>query len=225
MADDDRRVPANTFYSGWRHAGDAWRMDGIRGLCRHGLLYAGQRLANVHVFVGMTLEQADLPEVFRVIPPPYSTKLLTADAVDVPGLDRDFQQRAIQQHNECLMVFCDGNPVSWAWYSDRPTNFSDGLEASFAQNFRYVYNGYTRPAHRGRRLHAYGMAAALQHYSSRGCRGLICYVDAANFRSLRSTLRVGYKIVGRVVVGGLPRKFVWRSPGCAAYGLTVAHTD
>ena len=194
----DTQHRGKTVRSRWNTLQEVWSIAGVSGLCRYTSLRAAQRLGHIQVIVGMTLEEKDLPDMFRAMPPPYSGRLLTAQAVDAwagfPNLDGEFLQRAIDQQDECLMIFCDGKPVSWGWYSRRPTTFGGGLEVRFGPDFRYMYRGYTLPAYRGQRLHAYGMAVAVQHYASLGYRGLIGYVNAANFRSLRSIHRLGYEI-------------------------------
>ena len=72
--------------------------------------------------------------------------------------------------------------------------------------YRYMYSGYTLPEHRGRRLHAVGLALALRHYADRGYRGLVSCVDRTNYRSRRSCRRLGFRPCGSLVqVGRMAR--------------------
>ena len=85
-----------------------------------------------------------------------------------------------------------------------------------------MYNGFTHPSFRGQRLHAVSMMAALRSYAREGLTGLVSYVVAPNFSSLKSCFRMGYVNFGYVAVTKLGGKFICRAtPGCARYGFRV----
>ena len=81
-----------------------------------------------------------------------------------------------------------------------------------------MYQGFTHPDYRGRRLHGIGMAGALQAVTEEGYRGLISCVETDNSRSLRSCLRMGYIVFGVVrVLGTHAGAIVRATRGCAEY--------
>ncbi len=62
-----------------------------------------------------------------------------------------------------------------------------------------MHSGFTRPDHRGHRLHGIGMFGALQAFTSRGAAGLISIVEADNTASLSSCARLGYRNFGHII--------------------------
>ena len=85
-----------------------------------------------------------------------------------------------------------------------------------------MYKGFTDPGYRGQRLHALGMTSALKQFRERGATGLVSYVYATNFDSLRSCYRMGYTDVGQIYclrAGGI----YWIHPdaGCRKAGVSL----
>lgn len=137
-------------------------------------------------------------------------------------LDPAFIEAAIVKGDECYGVFDGDRLVSFGWYASQPTEMAPTLVLHFDPRWRYMYKGYTRVSHRGMRLHGIGMSLALRAYAERGFNGLISYVASNNFRSLRSTERMGYRVFGDVYVARcFGRDLSWSSPGCAPYGFRV----
>lgn len=129
-----------------------------------------------------------------------------------------FVRGALAKGDRCFALFDDNRIVSLGWYSMKPTQLDDELVLHFDPAWAYMYKGYTLHGYRGRRLHAIGMSLALRALTREGARGLVSYVNATNFQSLRSTERMGYVAFGDVYVMrlfGRPR--TWATPGCAAY--------
>ena len=116
------------------------------------------------------------------------------------GLSQAFLNRA--GPDRCVAFFEGDTLTSYGWYAERPTPITEvdgSLVLHFDPAYVYMYNGFTRPAYRGRRLHAVGMAAALVRYTREGKRGIVSYVDSSNYASLRSCMRMGYERFGRVL--------------------------
>jgi hypothetical protein len=141
------------------------------------------------------------------------------------GLTRAFIDEAVAKEDCCCALFDGETLASYAWYSRRPTRLSEldeNLILHFDPSFAYMYNAFTVPPYRGQRLHGTGVAAALRAHAARGVKGLVCYVEATNFGSLRASQRVGYARFGRVVVVRLPHRRLWHlTPGCRAYGFRI----
>jgi ribosomal protein S18 acetylase RimI-like enzyme len=138
-------------------------------------------------------------------------------------LSEEFLREAFARGDECY-GFLEGRALAaYGWYAHRPTPLeTPGLVLHFQDRYVYMYKGFTHPAHRGQRLHAAGMTKALSILLERGYRGLVSYVEATNFGSLKSVYRMGYADFGTIVVLGLGGRHVTRaSAGCAPYGFRV----
>ena len=158
------------------------------------------------------------------------TRFATRDelhaAVRVPDVAEEmsasFVDEALAKGDECFGIFDGSDLVSFGWYSNQPTELSDLLTLCFDRAWMYMYKGFTRKSHRGKRLHGIGMSLALAAYTKRGARGLISYVKSTNFQSLRSTERMGYEIFGEIYIAqAMGRPITWATPGCAAYDFHV----
>jgi GNAT superfamily N-acetyltransferase len=137
-------------------------------------------------------------------------------------MDEEFVENALRKGDECYGILDGDTLASYGWYANEPTAISDDLVLHFSKAYIYMYKGYTHPSYRGQRLHAIGMTRALQAYLDRGFRGLISYVEANNFSSLKSVYRMGYVNIGRIYVARcLGRYRIRASAGCLAHGFTV----
>jgi hypothetical protein len=138
-------------------------------------------------------------------------------------LKGDFLSEAINKGDECFAIMDGDSLASYGWYSNRPTRVNDELELHFNEQYIYMYNGFTHPNYRGKRLHAIGMTMALDHYLSRGYKGIVSWVEANNFNSLRSCYRMGYRGFGEIYVIKLFRKrLILYSKGCGDYGFKLS---
>jgi len=82
------------------------------------------------------------------------------------------------------------------------------------------------PAYRGKRLHAVGMCRALRAVTEEGRNGLISWVFSNNFASLRSVMRMGYRIFGEAyVLRAGTRSFTYATSACRDYGFWVEPLD
>jgi len=135
-------------------------------------------------------------------------------------LTEEFLRRALGKGDECYGIVAGGTLVAYGWYSKTATEVTEGLRLSFDPRYIYMYKGFTHPQHRGRRLHAIGMTKALEAYRQRGHRGLVSFVDADNFDSLKSVHRMGYRCFGSLfVVRILGHYLSLATPGCKEYGF------
>ena len=134
-----------------------------------------------------------------------------------------FLRDALAKGDRCYGIVHGDFLASYGWYSTKPTvALTNDLELCFDPAYVYMYKGFTHQAYRGQRLHAAGMAHALQAYQLEGSKGIVSYVESNNFSSLKSCYRMGYQAFGHVVVlrtGG--RYFIGASEGCRerSFGL------
>ncbi len=137
-------------------------------------------------------------------------------------LSERFLDHALRKGDSCYAILDGDTLAAFGWYSNRPTHINDDLLLHFDPSWIYMYHGHTRPEYRGQRLHAVGMAKATEAFTAKGHRGLISYVEANNFSSLKSVYRMGYRNFGRVSVLHLfGRYVVRRDPACREYGFDV----
>ena len=136
-----------------------------------------------------------------------------------------FVSAAAENGDRCVACFEDSRWVSYSWFSTRPTRLVElhpDLALCFDPSYQYMYNSFTLPSHRGRRLHGQGMAVALETFAAEGSKGLLFYVDSTNFASLRSCERLGSERVGRVMIARIGgRHLLHSSVGCKPYDFRV----
>jgi len=185
------------------------------------------RLVRFKVLIGMTISLVDPAYVdcdrrFRCgFLDPEQLRVLGRDPVN--EMPAGFLDAALGKGDECYAVLAGDRLASYGWYATTPTTLDlPDLRLHFSPEFVYMYKGFTHPDYRGQRLHAIGMTRALADYLGRGYQGLIAYVEANNFGSLRSVYRMGYAEIGRITLMRLAGRNVARaSRGCRTYGLRV----
>ena len=179
------------------------------------------------ILKGVTVSRVD--EDFLKAPEGYTAMFLSQcmirDFAEDPEyeMSEDFLKEAFAKGDECYAL-CDGETLAaYGWYSVKPTRTDlPDLFVQFSEDYVYMYKAFTRTRYRGQRLHAIGMTLALQSYRSRGFAGLVSYVEATNFDSLKSCARMGYTTFGTVYVGKIfGRHFQHHRPRCEKMGFRL----
>jgi len=194
----------------------------------HDLVYrAARRLTDLRILEGMRLTLGTVDRSF-----------LDADASGWGFLDREtllacvgaraldmneaFVEQATGRGDRCYGVMIGDELASYGWYSTRPTPVTDDLILHFDPSYAYMYKGYTRSEHRGKRLHGIGMARALAALTAEGRKGLVSFVESNNFASLRSCHRLGYQEFGRLFATRAQGRYrTYATPGCEIYDFRV----
>lgn len=136
-------------------------------------------------------------------------------------LSDDFLALAERRGDHCY-AFSDGRKLaSFGWYAKKLC-LVRGMECTFSDQFVFMYRGYTAPDYRGRRLHALGLAEALERLARSGKKGLISTVNISNAASRRSIERLGFEYRGYILNFGRGRwalSFV--SPAARHYGVRL----
>jgi hypothetical protein len=195
----------------------------------HDLAYrVAHRLTDLMVFDGMklTLETVD-------------RSFLEGDRSGWGFLDRDtllacvgaprsldmseaFIEQATTRRDRCYGLLIGDELASYGWYATQPTPVTDELLLHFDPSYAYMYKGYTRTVHRGKRLHGIGMARALAALTAEGQKGLVSYVESNNFASLRSCHRLGYQDFGRLFATRTNGRYrTYATAGCEVYDFRV----
>lgn len=137
-------------------------------------------------------------------------------------LSPEFLDEALAKGDECYGILEGDRLASFGWYSAVPTKICDDLRFCFDRRYVYMYKGFTDPEYRGQRLHALGMTSALQQLRERGAEGLVSYVYANNFDSLRSCYRMGYTDVGQIYcLRAGDRYWIHADASCRRAGISV----
>lgn len=134
-----------------------------------------------------------------------------------------FLQKAMKKGDKCYAIVDREGIAGYGWYSDQPTETDiKKLSFSFDSSYMYMYKGLTKKNYRGQRLHAIGMSWALQRSLEMGKKGLVSYVEANNFDSLKSCYRMGYKKIGSIVVVNLfGKNFLYHSKACKQQKISL----
>lgn len=134
----------------------------------------------------------------------------------------NFIKKAIEKNDCCYGIFKDDELISYGWYSNKTTEITDDLQIQFKSNYIYQYKGFTRSQFRGKRLHAIGMAKALQSLSDSGVDGLLAIVESTNYNSRKSVYRMGYRDFGIIIVFKIGKQYRFINLGqCKEYGFSI----
>jgi hypothetical protein len=192
------------------------------------LIWTAQRLAYFKIFRILTLHLADANPAYLADVPGFAYRLLDRESCrklandPIYDLPESFLDRALANGDECYAFMQEDVVASYGWYSDKPGIISDQLQFYYDDAYVYGGRGLVLPKYRGRRLHAFGEAAALRNYQERGYKGIIVMVEAQNYNSLRSLYRLGYTTFGTIFVIRLfGRFFIRASKGCAKHSCTM----
>ena len=183
------------------------------------------------ILKGVTIEKVS-PE-FLDCPDGYRGAILTEAQLRAFSanpdhlLSKTFLDEALAKGDECYAILHGDTLASFGWYSTRATRIDPSdLVVNFDQRYAYMYHGFTHPSHRGKRLHAIGMTRALEHYLSRGLKGLVSYVESTNYASRKSTVRMGYSEFGTIVITRVGGKYlIHHGAGCSPYGFRIQRAD
>ena len=203
------------------------RHYGVRHAC-YDLGYRSlNRLILFKVLKGVTINRVD-PD-YLVCDARYRCSFLEPERLRALGHDPanemppEFLDEALGKGDECHGILDGDQLASYGWYARTPTAIDPPeLRLHFGARYVYMYKGLTHPRYRGQRLHAIGMTRALESYLARGCSGMVSYVEANNFGSLKSVYRMGYTDIGCIILMRIAGRYLTRaSRGCRAYGLRV----
>lgn len=192
------------------------------------LIWTIQRLIYFKIFRIMSLPLADADPAYLGEAPGFDGLFLDAKScrrlADNPiyNLSKTFLDQALANGDKCYAYFQDDAIASYNWFSDKPGIIVDRFKFHYDNAFFYGHTGLTLPKYRGRRLYAFGLAAGLKDYGTRGYRGLIGIVEAQNYNAVRSNFRTGYKSFGTIFIIRLfGRYIIHASKGCKKHSCSM----
>ncbi len=147
---------------------------------------------------------------------------LVDERVDIPA---EFVSKSIARGDWCHL-FRDGADIaSYTWSTKQTCPVVDNVVMHFSSDYRYTFKSFTVPAYRGQHLLPLALARLLTEAVKEEHKGLVGYVEAHNASSLKSTLRLGYRIFGTCfLIRVLGHAFTLRTPGCRHYGFYLGTT-
>jgi hypothetical protein len=175
------------------------------------------------VLRGVYVERPDTS--FLKCPQNYTAGFLTASELREYARDASseisvaFLDEALRRGDQCYAIRDGKILAAYGWYSfgSTPIGLSDHV-IKFTPEYVYMYKGFTDERYRGQRLHAIAMTRALTRYLACGYRGLVSYVEARNFDSLKSCFRMGYAVFGSIYVARFFGRYVtFSSSGCQRF--------
>ena len=185
---------------------------------------SGRTSLSVYRIVVLTLDSVNRELLERETP--YSIRPLGVDELEVFSADPanqlppEFVALSAETKDVCIGVLDGDELASFGWYSERPTVVEDGSTIHFCPSRVYMFHGHTKPEYRGRNLHGLGLARAVQIFDERGYAGVLSLADWANYASLISAYRSGFRNCGVALrFGRGARPWFWASPGCRRYGV------
>jgi ribosomal protein S18 acetylase RimI-like enzyme len=182
----------------------------------------------VHV---LSLDVADLAPQSR-LPADFDCRWLTADEIrafsadGVCELAPSLAGRVNDGRNHCFAVLCNRRLVNYCWYTlgsiEKEHSFGAGL--AFPTDTLFLYKAFTHPDFRGRRFHPSAVSRVVQDFAQRGISRVVALVECDNWASLNSHAKLGFRRVGRMLVGGRPPLLTERYPPVAmAMGIRFGH--
>lgn len=138
------------------------------------------------------------------VTPAKQVRLLNAaDAEDFvvfrQGPDADLFLNRIGRDRVCYAAICDGRIASVSWVAlERATLWRLNGDFDLGGDEIYVYDSYTHPDFRGRRLQASIFEAIRDDFAANGYRRALTFVVPENIANLRSRARVGFSACGMI---------------------------
>jgi ribosomal protein S18 acetylase RimI-like enzyme len=211
---------------------DSIQQHGVGATLFYGAYRAANKVTKVALLNGLVLTLESISGIFLEDPRRKQVRELSPEQMrkyvgkaESSTLAEEGIELAKARKDRCFAMFDGDVLTSYGWYSTKPTELIElghGIVLHFDSSYAYMYNGFTHPKYRGQRLHAIGMAAACAQFAKEGQKGLVSYVEASNFASLKSCFRMGYESFGHVAVlkvGG--RYLSQETPGCKKFGFRV----
>ena len=183
-----------------------YRRDGFNTAAYVYFYDVASRITPFSIYRIMRLRADKIAPGFEKLPHGFSIRALTtAEAFDHAEDSRNdmtvaFVQEAVANDETCMGVFNGDQLAAYGWYADKPCHTRRELYVFFGNTHKYQHKGFTYPAYRGRRLHAFGKAYACRYYTRQGYTGIFSIVEAHNLNSLRSNLRMGAEVAGSLYV-------------------------
>src|SRR5262245_51164660 len=198
-AKDTRGAPS------WSERTRAMRADASRWGWKRSVLIrvvsALQRYAGLHIYrINVRPLVREPPEQW--LPAGITARIASPDALlkaaGDPELDLspDFIREALARGDVAFGAFEGDRLVAYLWRTFTAAPDHDGLWAKVGRPYAYAYKAFTRPSHRGKRIHAAITFVADAHLLSRGYAFEVGYTEIINFSAIRVADLLGRRKIG-----------------------------
>jgi GNAT superfamily N-acetyltransferase len=120
-------------------------------------------------------------------------------------LDASLAARLASGRDLCFAAFHGERLANYSWFAVESVEpeHSFGADLHLPPDTVYLYKAYTVPSYRGQRIHGAALYRAAEFFRRCGHAQMIGIVEFANWASLRSHARLGFRPVGRLLtIGG-----------------------
>ena len=166
------------------------------------------------------------------LPLDFECRWLTADDVRAFASDEandlvdSLADRVNDGQNSCFAVVCNRRLVNYCWYSRGAIEKEHSLGAglAFPTDTLFLYKAFTHPDFRGRSFHPSAVSRVIQDFAQRGISRVVALVECDNWPSLHCHAKLGFRRVGRMLIGGRPPLTTERYPPVAmTMGIRFGH--
>jgi hypothetical protein len=145
-------------------------------------------------------------------------------AVDDPELDLalDFVRSALARGDMAFGAFEGDRLVGYTWRTFTAAPDRDGLWARVSHPCQYSYKAFTRPSHRGKRIHVAITFVADAYLLERGYAFEVGYLETTNFASIGVANFLGRRKIGYAgYVKWFGRRILFRTPAVRKIGVEL----
>jgi hypothetical protein len=145
-------------------------------------------------------------------------------AADDPELDLDleFIRGALARGDMAFGAFEGDRLVGYTWRTFTAAPDRDGLWARVSHPCQYSYKAFTRPSHRGRRIHVAITFFADAYLLRRGYAFEVGYMEITNFSSIGVANFLGRRRIGYAgYVKWFGRRVLFRTPAVRKIGVEL----
>lgn len=217
------------FKQKFRRVAEIRKSFGTRAVLQWAASMAAYRIIKLEVtnIVWLELARLNLP---GQPDPEFTFRFLTPDEVrdfshDPRNLICEERIAGAETGRHLCFAALDGDRLAaYGWYALDPTGIDQnyGIALAYPSDVACMYDGFTHPDYRGKRLHGFCMGYALQGLTAYGVDKLVSTVQWCNWPSLRSCWRLGYIDLGRAATYGPGnRKFAHIPKMARDFGVLV----
>lgn len=155
----------------------------------------------------------------RAVQPEELLKAAGDPDLDMPP---DFVRSALARGDMAFGAFEGDRLVAYTWRTFSAAPYSDGLWARVERPYQYTYKSFTRPACRGRHIHADITLCADRYLLERGYTAEVGFIDLTNFTSIGVAKYLGRR---RIAYAGymkwFGRRILFRTPAARKVGAEL----
>lgn len=149
--------------------------------------------------------------------------LLALEHQKMTTLDATTLNAAKIRGDFCAAAFVEGKVVAYTWNTNVSVPYNAALEVRVPAGYAYGYGAFTDSRYRGFNLYPELIRRIAVESRSSGQSHRVAYVSAGNRPSLRGIMKLGYIIVGwLLVIGKRPPFKIIRSRAVKALGFNLA---